>query len=38
MLETSLVSLGVAVKPICVAELKYVKTSRHAEASEALPR
>src|SRR6266403_734614 len=38
MLETYLVSLGVAVRPIWVAEAKYSRISRHAESSAALPR
>src|SRR6185312_628794 len=32
------VSLGVAVRPICVADLKYSRISRQAESSAALPR
>src|SRR5262249_42508783 len=38
MLETYLVSFGVAVSPICVAEEKYSRISRQAESSAALPR
>src|ERR1022692_3775571 len=38
MLETYFVSFGVAVRPICVAEEKYSRISRHAESSAALPR
>jgi hypothetical protein len=38
MLETYFVSLGVAVRPICVALEKYSRISRHAESSAALPR
>ena len=38
MLETSLVSFGVAVRPIWVAEEKYSSTSRQAASSAALPR
>ena len=37
MFETSSVSLGVAVRPIWVAALKYSKISRHALSSAALP-
>src|SRR5215469_18600172 len=38
MLLMSFVSFGVAVRPKCVALLKYSSTSRHAESSAALPR
>jgi uncharacterized protein len=38
MLEIYLVSLGVAVMPICVAAGKYSRISRHAESTTALPR
>ena len=38
MFETYLVSFGVAVRPIWVAEEKYSRISRHAESAAALPR
>jgi len=38
MLEAYSVSLGVAVRPICVALEKYSRISRQAESAEALPR